>query len=125
MKRLCRLSAISSILLVSVLGFQGCVFTVGTPPPPHRHKPPAPRLLTQAEIAEVATRIAHQRGYHQFQIEEIEQEDGPHWEVEIEGWAGSRRGKLELWLDGWDGRVLKIKDKRKHPRHAHGHGHQG
>ena len=48
----------------------------------------------------------------------MEREDDQTWEVEIAGRLGHGRGELEVVVDGWDGRVLAVRDK--HKRHEHG-----
>lgn len=86
-------------------------------PEAHPHRGP----LSKGEIVEIASWVARDRGYTDFWIEEIEREDHHRWEIEIEGWVGRQRGELEMELDGWDGRILEIEDKRKrHRGHEHG-----
>jgi len=115
------------VLLACALALlaQGCVVTARYVPPPH-HRPPAPSpYLSDEEIADVAIEIARERGYRDFHIEELEREDGHRWEVEIEGWVDGSRSELKLVLDGRNGVVLEIRDKRSHGGRGRGHGRGG
>ena len=128
MKTIVRSVSICIALLALGVSSQGCFLAVsGGSAPPHRAPhPPRPHPLTRQEIVNLAIGIAHERGYHDLRIEEIEREDDYRWEIEIRGWVGSRRAELELVLDGWDGHVLDVEDKRKHGKHRghhRGHGH--
>ena len=118
-------------LLILPLAFllTGCVVTAsGRVPvpvhPPHHHEgpgdppappPPAPaRPLSREEVADLSMRIAAERGYGRAHIEKLERKGHERWKVKIEGWASGAEGKLELELDGWDGRVLELEDEREH-----------
>ena len=111
-------------LLALAASSQGCFLAVsGGSRAPHRAPhPPRPQPLTRQEIANLAIGIAHERGYRDLHIDEMEREDDYSWEIEIRGWVGSRRAELELVVDGWDGHVLDVEDKRDHGRHR-GRGH--
>ena len=124
MRTSCHRFFVIASVLACVLVSQGCMLTLRTvPPSPPHERPRAPvpdsRMLSREEVAGIAMRIAHERGYHHFWIDKIERKDGLRWEIEIEGWVGKKEGEIELSLDGWDGHVLKIKDKRKHNKHGH------
>ena len=110
------LMVVSTVLVGCALSLRAYPAPHDPPPPPsegHPHRGP----LSRGEIVEIASWVARDRGYTEFWIKEIEREDHHRWEIEIEGWVDRQRGKLEMELDGWDGRILEIEDKRK--RHKH------
>ncbi len=112
------LMVVSTVLVGCALSLRAYPAHHDPPPPSEGHPHQGP--LSRGEIVEIASWVARDRGYTDFWIEEIEREDHHRWEIEIEGWVGRQRGELEMELDGWDGRILEIKDKRKkHKHHDH------
>ena len=115
---------VAMLLMVVSTTLVGCTLSMRAYPETHgpSHRPPSeghPHQgpLSKGEIVEIASWVARDRGYTDFWIEEIEREDHHRWEIEIKGWVGRQRGELEMELDGWDGRILEIEDKRKKHKH--------
>jgi len=127
-------------LMASVLVGSGCVahqHTTGHPAPvPH----PAPHRVDAREAEHIALDVAAERGYRDPYVRDLKWKDNEfRWDVKTEGYVARKKSKLDLWIDGETGEILKLKDQadsRKHghhaahpppahPRHGHRHSHAG
>ena len=138
-------------LMASVLGGSGCVahqHTTGHPDPePTTRDPvrvvvhPASHRVDAREAEYIALEVAAQRGYHDAYLRELKWKDKEfRWDAKAEGYIARKRARLDLWIDGETGKVLKLQDhvdsgKHRghhgaypppaHPPHGHHHTHAG
>ncbi len=129
--------------MASVLVGSGCVahqHTTGHPAPVPN---PAPHRVDAREAEHIALDVAAQRGYRDPYVRDLKWKDKEfRWDVKTEGYVARKKSKLDLWIDGETGEILKLKDqadKRKqghagrhgaspppaHPRQGHRHSHAG
>jgi len=112
-------------LMASVLVGSGCVahqHTTGHPAPvPH----PAPHRVDAREAEHIALDVAAERGYRDPYVRDLKWKDTEfRWDVKTEGYVARKKSKLDLWIDGETGEILKLKDQADQRKHGHA-GHHG
>ena len=131
-------------LMASVLVGSGCVahqHTTGHPapvprtrhpaPPPVAHPAPppvahpAPHRVDAREAEHIALDVAAQRGYRDTYVRDLKWKDKEfRWDVKTEGYVARKKTKLDLWIDGETGEILKLKEHADQRKQGHG-GHHG
>jgi len=115
-------------LMASVLGGSGCVahqHTTGhpAPEPTTRHPAPvvhpAPHHVDAREAEYIALKVAAQRGYRNPYLRELKWKDKEfRWDVKTEGYVAHKKRRLDLWIDGETGEILKFKDHADSGKHG-------
>ncbi len=104
----------------------GCVahpHKTGHPPPPGAY--PERHHVDAAAAEYIALNVAVQRGYRAPQVRDLKWKDNQfRWEVKTEGHVAGKKAKLDLWIDGETGEILKLKDHVQHRKRGQG-GHYG
>lgn len=107
---------LGALAAVAVVG--ACHRTARAPGPPEValaservREPP----LTREDIRQIALHTAARRGYQHCEVEHLIRAEAQ-WEIQLEGHLDGRATEIEMWIDGWDGRVLKVwEDDRADP----------
>ena len=123
-------------LMIFALVGSGCVthhHRTGHPAPLPTPRHPAPPPVAYPEPHHVDARaaeyialdVAAQRGYREPQVRDLKWKDDQfRWEAKAEGYVAGKKAKLERWIDGETGEILKLKDHAHQRKHGHG-GHYG
>jgi len=106
--------------MASVLVGSGCVAHQHTTGHPAPVPDPAPHRVDAREAKHIALDVAAQRGYRDAYVRDLKWKDHEfRWDVKTEGYVARKKSKLDLWIDGETGEILKLKDQADKGKHGH------
>lgn len=111
-------------LIALVFAASGCVtYPHGRRvPAPHPAPHPQTYRIDAATAQHITREVALERGYYNPQVRDLKWKDPQfRWEVKAYGYVAGKKAKLDLWIDGDTGDVIKLKDNARRKHHRGGH----